>query len=156
MSAQIVHESRLFVGAIAIGAELTIFYDLFRIARRVVIHNGFFIAVEDLFYWIVTSVILFRWLYYMNDGVIRWFLIVGIYIGTKIYQKFLGEHIVCFMSTILKRTLDIVNSLILRIFRPFLWVKKKLTGNIKLVKITLCKHISNHAKVGRNHDSKDL
>lgn len=151
MSPQIVEESRFFLYSILTGAFIAGLYDLIRILRRVLKHNQFFVALEDFVFWLEALFILFLMLYDMNYGVLRWFSIAGATLGMIVYKKIFGEHLVEFMSTILNWALDVVIRLILAALKPFFFIKKKLTGNIKLVKIALCKRKINNRDIVENH-----
>ena len=104
MSGQIVSEGRFLLYCLPSGICITIVYDCLRIFRRVKKHSTGFVALEDLVFWFAAAAFLFYMLYETNNGIIRWFSIVGAGVGMK------------------KQ------------------LKKKLTGDIKEVKITLCKH----------------
>jgi spore cortex biosynthesis protein YabQ len=156
MSIQIVQESGFFVYSMAIGVLLSVLYDLIRIWRRVIRHNKMAVALEDLLFWIVTLFLIFFLFYDRNDGVLRWFTVAGVLLGIGIYKKIFGEHLVEFMSTILKWVLNVVIRFILAILKPFLWLKKKLTHAIKLVKIKLYKHKKDNVQVGESYESKNL
>lgn len=156
MSIQIMEESRFFLHSMGIGVVVSVLYDLLRILRRVISHKKFVVAIEDFIYWVITLFLMFFLLYDMSLGVLRWFSIAGAAIGMGIYKKIFGEHLVEFMSAILKWVLHVVTSLILGLLRPFFWLKKKLTGTIKLVKLALCKRKKTDAKLGDNYESQDL
>lgn len=156
MSIQIVEEARFFLYSVGIGAAVSILYDFLRILRRVISHKKFVVAIEDFIYWVITLFLMFFLLYDMSFGVLRWFSIAGAAIGMGIYKKIFGEHLVEFMSTILKRVLHLVTSLILGLLRPIFWLKKKLTSAVKLVKLALCKQKKTDAKLGDNYESQNL
>ena len=158
MSGQIVSEGQFLLYCFLSGICITIVYDFLRIFRRIRRHGTVWIAIEDLFFWIAAAIFLFYVLYKTNNGVIRWFSIAGAAAGMLIYKSVIGEHLVEIMSTIIKRILDVVARAARVVFRPVKrlfnrasskWkkrkrkfkkqVKKQLTGNIKKVKITLCK-----------------
>jgi spore cortex biosynthesis protein YabQ len=171
MSGQIINEGIFLLYCLLSGICITIVYDCLRIFRRVRHHGTAWIAIEDLFFWLVTAIFLFYVLYKTNNGVIRWFSIAGVGIGMLIYKYTIGEHLVEFMSTIIKRAQHLVSKVLTVLFRPVKrlynralgkWkkhkrkmkkqIKKKLTGNIKKVKITLCKHKKQKDERG-NHES---
>ncbi|MBQ8527403.1 MAG: spore cortex biosynthesis protein YabQ [Lachnospiraceae bacterium] len=155
MSAEIVNESVFWLYCFLTGMAITMVYDLLRILRRVVKHPYGLVAVEDIAFWIFVSVALFLLLYHMNNGTLRWFAVFGLFAGMFFYKKIFGDFFVGFMSTIIKRILHLV---VLVLSPPLKLVKSafykglngfkrwwrrsknKLTGNIKRVKITLCKH----------------
>lgn len=159
MSGQIVSEGRFLLYCFLSGICITIVYDCLRIFRRVKKHSTGFVALEDLIFWFAAAAFLFYMLYETNNGIIRWFSIVGAGVGMLIYKYTIGEHLVEIMSTIINRIQDMVARFLRWLFRPLkrlinrAWnkwkkhrrkmkkqLKKKLTGNIKEVKITLCKH----------------
>lgn len=155
MSANVINESVLWASCFFAGIVITAVYDALRVVRRVIKHNYFFVALEDIVFWIFVSATLFFLLYHMNQGALRWFAVFGLFIGMLFYKKIFGDKLVIFMSTILGHILHLV----VAIFTPplmlvksafsrvkkalgdvFLQSKKKLTGNIKGFKIILCKH----------------
>lgn len=159
MSGQIVSEGQFLLSCVVAGICITVVYDVVRIFRRVCRHNTFWIAVEDLIFWMGAAIFLFYVLYKTNNGVIRWFSVVGAAVGMLVYKNIIGEHLVEIMSTIIKHIQDVVLKVLRTLFRPIKrlfkrllgkwkkekrkWkkqIKKKLTGDIKKVKITLCKH----------------
>ncbi|MBE5882556.1 MAG: hypothetical protein E7289_09705 [Lachnospiraceae bacterium] len=155
MSAEVVNESVFWLCCFLTGIGITIVYDLLRIFRRVIKHPYPVIAFEDIVFWIFVSVVLFLLLYHMNNGSLRWFAVFGLFVGMFFYKKIFGDSLVIFMSTIIGRVLHLVVwmaspplKLVKRAFfkglsvlkRTFDGIKNKLTGNIKRVKIILCKH----------------
>lgn len=159
MSGQIVSEGRFLFSCFLSGICITIAYDCLRIFRRVKKHSTGFVALEDVIFWFAAAAFLFYMLYETNNGVIRWFSIAGAGVGMLLYKYTIGEHLVEIMSTLLNRIQDMVARFLRWLFRPLKWLinrawnkckrlrrkmkkqlKKKLTGDIKEVKITLCKH----------------
>lgn len=166
MSEQIVKELTFWVIYVFAGIAITFVYDLIRILRRVFKHPKGFQSFEDILFWMFSTVFLFRLLYQLNNGIIRWFAVFGLFCGMLFYKKIFSETFVCFMSTIIKRVQDFVVkvatvplNLVKHAFLKgsrcvkalFLKIKKKLTGNIKKVNIDLCKHYYvNKKKVNGN------
>ncbi len=155
MSIEIINESVFWLYCFLTGIAITIVYDFLRILRNVVKHPYMMVAMEDIFFWIFVSVVLFLLLYHMNNGTVRWFAVFGLFVGMLFYKKIFGDFLVIFMSTILGRilhlvvrTLSVPLKLVKTAFfkgfrgikRRLAEVKKKLTGDIKEVKIVLCKH----------------
>ena len=155
MSAEIVNESVFWFYCFVTGVMITCVYDVFRVARRVIRHSYIFVALEDILFWIFVSVALFLLLYHMNNGTLRWFAVLGLFAGMYFYKKIFGDKLVIFMSTIINRILHIVVSVAepplklvkaailkgLRVVKGDVSRRKnQLTGNIKKVKIDLCKH----------------
>lgn len=152
------NESVFWLYCFLTGIGITIVYDLLRIVRRVIVHPYIVVALEDILFWMFASVVLFLLLYHMNNGTVRWFAVFGLFAGMLFYKKIFGDFLVIFMSTLLGRILHLV----VKVFTPPLKVvkavffkgfhglrggilrsKNRLTGNIKEVKIVLCKHKNN-------------
>ena len=161
MSSEIINQIYFLICSVFTGIIITLVYDGIKIIREVIKHNGFFIALEDVLFWIFASLFLFMMLYRVNDGTVRWFSIAGSGVGMWIYKKAAGQYIVEIMSTIINKTLHLVFRFLSLVFSPIKWVvskvfavfrkikkfiiigndklRKKLTHDIKKVKIVLCK-----------------
>lgn len=102
----------------------------------------------------------------MNAGTLRWFAVFGLATGMFLYKKIFRDFLVNFMSTVIRRILDIVVRILSIplnfVKRPVLKglrairsgrnrLKKKLTANIKEGKITLCKH-KNQLEMGNRDE----
>ena len=57
--------------AAALGAGLLLCYDFLRIFRRLIRHKTWGIAAEDLLFWLCCALVMFGFMYRMNEGVIR-------------------------------------------------------------------------------------
>ena len=162
MSQDIINEVYFFAGAIGMGIIITFVYDFILIVRRVVKHSLFFISLEDFLFWAACAVGVFYMLYEENNGILRWFAVLGAAFGMLLYKKIIGMHFVRIVSLVIEKEIHVVSKVFGVIFKPFRWMfrkagnsvdslhrrkkkifkytKKKLTGLIKMLKITLCKH----------------
>lgn len=161
MSREIINEVTFFFYSFAMGIIITFTYDWLLILRRLVKHKIFFISLEDLAFWIACAIAVFYMLYHENNGILRWFAVLGAAIGMLAYRRLLGRHFVPFMSKVLGRLFHVIYKVICLICKPvrkFLVrmalffkriskkvvrivkvFKKKLTVVLKLLKISLCK-----------------
>lgn len=161
MSPDIIHELYFLFHCFLMGILITVLYDILRILRRIVPHNIAVVSLEDFFYWIVCSLLIFEMLIRENNGVLRWFAVAGAMSGMFLYKKTLGFLFVKYVSLLLKRILHLVGKILRIIVKPlnvagnrikwarrrspkllkigFFRVKKKLTEGKKLLKIILCK-----------------
>lgn len=129
MNDAIMVELRFFCTSVLWGVLLLIFYDVLRIIRRIIIHNGFFIAFEDLIYWVVSSLLIFRMMYRQNNGIIRGFAILAMLLGMILYHSALSELLVDTISGLINRILALIGRLIGIILFPIKW----LFGRIKRI-----------------------
>lgn len=100
-------------------------------------------------------------LYEENNGILRWFSVFGAAIGMIVYKKSVSGLIIHIVSAVIERISRIIYRVVCIIFMPFNFLgkkgsiflkrsslrgkkvckclKNKLTGRLKLLKITLCK-----------------
>lgn len=161
MSDSIVQDNYFLLYSLLLGVVVTIFYDILRIFRRVIKHRDALVSIEDFFYWIVVAISVFYVMHTENNGTLRWFAILGAAIGMSIYKKLLSAAFVNISSGGLVIILKYAGKIISFILRPFkfimkkcgsgvkraghkgtrgvYFIKKKLTGWIKTLKMALCK-----------------
>ncbi|QHQ60491.1 spore cortex biosynthesis protein YabQ [Anaerocolumna sedimenticola] len=126
MNDAIMVELRFFGTSVLWGIILLILYDVLRIFRRVIIHNGFFIAFEDLIYWVVSSLLIFHMMYQQNNGIIRGFAILAMLIGMILYHSVFSELFVNTISTLLNQIINLTWKLFALILRPFRFIFRKI------------------------------
>ena len=161
MSTDIVLELYFLFHCFFMGILITVLYDILRILRRIIPHNIAAISLEDFFYWIVCSLLIFAMLIRENNGILRWFAVAGAMLGMLIYKKTLGFLFVKYVSLFINWLLHLVERFLRAVLKPLnmvkrrlRWerkrapkpvkmglrrVKKKLTEGKKLLKIILCK-----------------
>lgn len=74
-------EVSIFVVAVLAGIIVAAAYNVIRIIRRLIPHKLWVISIEDLAFWLGTSIFLFVKMYETSDGSIRWFFIIGVALG---------------------------------------------------------------------------
>lgn len=108
------------------GIYITFVYDLLRIARNVWPHHSFFVAVEDLGFWIYCGGKVFLLMYRESNGSLRWFAVMGALVGMLLYKRSVSKFFVKYVSLFMNR-----------LFAPI-----KKIGSIPVKKII---QIKNHA-----------
>lgn len=103
MSSTIGWEAQFWLYAAALGACLLFLYDCFRIVRRVFPHKTAAVGIEDVVYWLVSGVFIFRMLYRFNNGIIRWFAVFGMLVGMVLYHLTISVPFVKHLSRWLGR-----------------------------------------------------
>ena len=161
VSPEIWQQGQLFVQAVFFGIAMLFVYDLLRIFRRVAIHGTVWIAVEDMFFWVLSAFILFQFLYQENDGKVRGFVILGMFLGMLLYGKSFSGIVVRFGTFFLKKICGGVRWISRILMKPVRiimnpigksvqmlfgtgkkskrYVKKQLKKMWKAVKMGLCK-----------------
>lgn len=161
MSQDIVQEITFFLHSILIGLVITFVYDWILILRKLVKHGTVLVSIEDSFFWIVCGIGVFYILYRENNGILRWFAVVGATLGMLFYKAVIKNRFVYIMSTCIHKIMWFLFCVIqvmlkplkyafsgLRMFVRFAqkklkkckeFVKKRLTVCIKMLKMVLCK-----------------
>lgn len=161
-SENISHELNFLLYSFSLGIIITFVYDNIRIFRCIIKHNSFFIAIEDLIFWIAVTFSIFTLQYYENNGMFRWFSIIGAFLGMNIYRVTISRIYVNLVSKILlfmiKWFIKIMAFLLKPVFfmeyqtrrgirktgrglhRVYKNLRNRLTLRSKMIKITLCKH----------------
>lgn len=91
MNEFILSEVNFFLASFLWGAVMFLVYDLLVILRKVIPHAKFMVAIEDIGFWVTAGILIFRMMYHLNDGVIRYYAVISTILGMKIYQWTLGK-----------------------------------------------------------------
>ena len=170
MSELVATEFWLFLYAVYLGVEIAFAYDLVRIFRRVVGHNGLAVAFEDFLYWLWVGVKAFLMLYEYHNGSLRLYTILGACAGIFLYTISVGALFVKYSTVLINRTKEgafraagaagrkaesaferpkraaaakcyALKALFTKKYRYFCRIfKKKLTEMRKMIRMVLCKH----------------
>lgn len=162
MSQDIVQEVTFFLHSIVMGVVITFVYDWLLILRKLIKHNNFWVSFEDFLFWIACGLGVFYMLYRENNGVLRWFTVLGAVIGMFCYKWLVSKIFIHIMSTCIYKIMWFIFRVIQIVVKPLKWliskifkfvtflkkkinkcqnfIKKKLTVCIKMLKMVLCKH----------------
>lgn len=176
LSESIYGEVQFLFHAVLLGIVITFVYDNIRIIRRVIRHNTFFISIEDLLFWIWVSLAVFLLQHKENDGIFRWFSVIGAFLGMLVYRKSISQFYVTKMTILFRKILHILYLLFSYIFSPIYFIENKigevfkrigraaahslavkkirLTSKRKMIKMTLCKHREKKRTKGKGKDEQ--
>ncbi len=125
----VVWELTFFVSAFFLGFCLRMGYDILWLFRRLVRHKRFFVGLEDFFFWVTGSVLMFGLMFRENNGTPRLFAILGALAGMFLYHigpgslfRMLTEKILGFLGKCQKKIRENVGKLL---------KKRKKQGRIK-------------------------
>lgn len=171
LSESIYQELHFLLHSFALGIVITFVYDNIRVCRRVISHNTAFISMEDLIFWVWAALAIFLLQNRENNGVFRWFSVVGAFLGMLTYRKTLSNFYVKNMTFLLRKILKFLYIFFSGLFSPIYFLERKTMGIVKkmgrrmkqratlqkirltsykkMIKITLCKR-----KEGRRHEQK--
>lgn len=151
VSESIYREADFFLISMLSGCFMILVYDVLRVFRRLMKHGIFWVAIEDMIYWISCAILIFAMLYQKNDGLIRGFAIGGIVIGMLFYNHFISPWAIKGIVWILKKIIGIL-SYPLRLMRksvqkPLCFCKHKILRLLRKAR-KLLKKIGKAVKIG--------
>ena len=132
----------LYAGAL--GLELGLIYDFFRMIRRVWKCNFFVTACMDLIFWIFTAGRTFYIMHTQSNGTLRWFAVLGVLTILFLYIKWFSTYVVKIGIFVLSHVKSIVE-----------WIKKFLTKVLKMTIIKLGKHFRKGDMHGKKSSISD-
>lgn len=118
-------ELYIFLAFILIGLLIGLFFDFFRILRKVYKTSNFVTLIEDVVFWIISGTILLVGIFILNGGKLRIFLFIGIIIGLLFYITVISKFII-------KVGIKALNFFNFVILFPFLKIMKKIVCNTKI------------------------
>lgn len=98
VSEAIRREAVLFLIFLGTGCALVAAYDVLRILRRLIPHGKWWLAAEDILYWLATAVFLFALLCRENEGLLRGFCLGATLAGMFLYNQTLSPILVKYIS----------------------------------------------------------
>lgn len=133
MTTDIVWEGSTLCRTLWWGMVFAAEYDTIRILRRIVRHKTLIIpAVEDIIYWLYISVKVFSICFYVNDGVMRAFIIAGFAIGAVIYIRTLSRSYIKYGVRLIQLILKLAGIIIIKPLKLLLSVFRMMKSAIKL------------------------
>ncbi len=143
MEIHVTEQASVFLQALFLGGVLGCIYDVFRITRLAFVLPSLLVLLEDLLFFLMSSIILFNYLLQSSSGQIRYFILVGVALGWTIYYFTAGRAVMALAS----RSIHLIKSLIRLILSPFVWVLRQLEGMTKTVGKAL-RHLTGKLKIG--------
>lgn len=96
-------ELNIFFKAIMAGCVAGLVYDLIRVMRRIKKGKFIRVGIEDLVFFTIFSVVTAIFLYYINGGIFRAFIIAGIIIGIILFDMGPGYIIISIIEKIIRK-----------------------------------------------------
>ena len=125
------NENIFLLHALLMGIFITFIYDLLRIFRLVVPHNGFFVSAEDMLFWVYCGGEVFLLMYHKSDGTLRWFAVLGALAGMYLYMRFVSPFFVKYVSFIIKQLISFFLKILHFLFKPVYFIFWKTGRAVK-------------------------
>ncbi len=126
-----VRDNVVFFHSFVLGIGLSVIYDHFRIHRMVFRHSRFKVYLEDLWFWTIALGASFVFLFYENNGRLRWFMIMGGLLGVILYEKTLGRVVIKVSVSILRKIKNVLIFLKKTLKRRLKNLEELITINLK-------------------------
>lgn len=155
------NQAYLFAIFIINGILIGFLFDVFRILRKTFKTTDFATYVQDVIFWAITGIITLAFIFYFNNGEIRFYVFLGIILGAIIYILTISKYVikvsVRIINYIKKLISTIINIILVPIkaiwkivnrflFKPFFFVfiniRKNLTKNVPKLSNFIKKHIN--------------
>lgn len=131
----------LFLWAGFIGCVLAFVYDLIKIFRYAIPHKQLLIYIEDGIFWIVSTFVTFQKSLAVNYGEIRFYLLMGIFIGMFLYSKTLSIVIMSCSQKIIDIIKFILNLFIEITLTPIKLIYKLIVKPIQNIVMVITKKL---------------
>lgn len=140
------NQAYIFMAFSIVGVTIGLLFDIFRILRKTIKTNDIVTYLEDILFWLLTGIIIIISMYYFCDGQLRFFMVIGIILGTVIYILTISRYVIkvsVFIINLVKRIIIYPFVIIYRfvkkiIFRPIFIIcinfRKNLIKNVKKYK----------------------
>ncbi len=86
------------------GVLIGLLFDLFRILRKSIKTADVFTTIQDIVFWILSGILLIYSIFKFNEGELRLYIFIGLFIGTMAY-------ILIFSKVFIEVSMFIVNSM---------------------------------------------
>lgn len=111
------NQAYIFFITILIGFIMGIFYDFFRLIRKLFEHTNIAVYIEDIIFWVISTFICFYILLHKNNLEFRFYLILGIFLGIIFYFYFISYYFLNFILKLLNFLLKPIK-FVMKIFEP--------------------------------------
>ncbi len=162
-------QSEVFVFLIFIlnGVLIGILFDCFRILRRSFKTPDFITYIEDVLFGIITGLLLLYSIMKFNNGEIRVFLFLGVFIGLTLYLLIFSNIFMktsIFIISIIKKIINFIIIIPIKfliklfrkiIFKPIIFICINVKSKLKKVKASI-KHIKTGFKIFQPKSTKKV
>ena len=142
-----VNQAYLFYIYLLTGILIGLLFDVFRIFRKSFKHSDITTIIQDILFFILTSMLILYTVYKFNNGEVRSYIILGIALGLTIYlllfSKIFININVKIIDVIKKMIGYIFNILFLPIRVILIFLKKRIFKPISFVIINIKKSFKN-------------
>lgn len=108
------NQAFIFIVFILVGFLIGIIFDIFRILRKSFKTPDIITNLEDISFWIISGLIILYSLFKFNNGILRFYVFLGLLIGFFIYILLFSKIFIKINVAIIKFFKNVVNILIIK------------------------------------------
>lgn len=128
------------------GIMISILFDLFRISRKIFHTSDIITYIEDALFWIVSGILTLYSIFIFNNGELRFYIFIGIFVGIILYMVFISKYFIkinVMIISFIKRIISkIVNLILIPIKFAFSTIKKIIFKPFSFICINLRKFVT--------------
>lgn len=102
MIISLINQVKLIIFGLLSGIITGLLFDIYRLIRGFENPNKLLTIIQDLLFWVLTSIVIFVFLMYTNEGYINFYVYVCLIIGTYLYLKLLSRVFIKSQYKVLK------------------------------------------------------
>lgn len=106
------NQAYIFMIFILNGFLIGIFFDIFRVLRKSFKTSDFITYIEDILFWIFTGLSLLYTIFKFNNGEIRLYIFLGIFLGISVYLLIFSKIFININVKIINIIKKIINIII--------------------------------------------
>lgn len=168
----ITNQANLFLIFAINGVIIGFVFDVFRILRKSFKTSDIITIIQDILFWIITGMIVLYSIFIFNNGEIRFFMFIGIFLGVLLYMVLLSKYIIKISVETIKIVKKIINFVFkILIFpiksiyniskkilkRPILFCFINMKKTIRQIDTKICKNKKKKAKkIGENKNKSRI
>lgn len=112
------NQAYLFLIFVINGILIGFLFDIFRIIRKTFKTTDFTTYIQDIAFWIVTGIITLAFIFYYNNGEIRFYVFLGIILGVLSYILTISKYVIKVSVKIINFIKNIVTTIFNIILLP--------------------------------------
>ncbi len=129
-----------------LGLLIGVIFDIFRILRKTFKTTDIVTYIEDILFWFLTGILTLVFIFKFNNGELRFYIFIGISIGSIIYMLFISNFFIKINVYILNIIKTFIYKIIYFLTKPFIFIfsilKKVFIKPIYFICINFSKYIT--------------
>ncbi|NMA95237.1 MAG: spore cortex biosynthesis protein YabQ [Clostridiales bacterium] len=112
------NQAYVFLATLCMGIAIGIIYDIYRVIRILAHSTKLVTAIMDILFWLTTSILVLGGFFYINDGEIRLYGLIGLALGWLLYLSIISKYVIKFFTRLFKGILWLFDKLVVLLVYP--------------------------------------